>query len=86
MTARPDKPTQAANLTRLGDDGAAAGKPAGNPPSAADVAAYVNEMSAQMAQLAASVNLEMLAYFLDMARIESEIILRRLKPDSAKER
>ena len=84
MSARPDKPTQAANLTRWGEDSAAARKAAGAQPSAADVARYVAEMSAQMAQLADAAHLEMLAYFLDMARVESEIVLRRLKPDSAR--
>ena len=52
-----------------------------SPASSTDVAAYISEMSGQMAQLASSANMEMLAYFLDMARIESDLILRRNRPD-----
>ena len=42
-----------------------------------EIVRYIAEMSAQMAQMAAAADLDLLAYFLDMARIESELALRR---------
>ena len=43
----------------------------------AEVAAYLAQMAGEMAQLAASSKFELLAYFLDMARVESELLVQK---------
>jgi hypothetical protein len=40
------------------------------------VAAYIADMSAEMAQLAARGKLPMLAYFLNLARVEAQLYVR----------
>ncbi len=42
----------------------------------ASLAAYIAEMSAELAQLAGRGNLPMLAYFLNLARVEAQIYAR----------
>ena len=42
-----------------------------------DVAAYIADIAGELSALAAEANLGLLAYFLDMARIESELEARR---------
>jgi hypothetical protein len=37
-----------------------------------DTAKYIAQMSAELAEMASSARLDMLAYFLDMARLEAE--------------
>ena len=44
--------------------------------TAREIAGYIAELSGELAQLAAGADLELLAYFLDMARIESELAAR----------
>ena len=51
-----------------------------NAAKSSEIVRYIAEMSAQMAQMAAAADLDLLAYFLDMARIESELALRRGAP------
>lgn len=46
--------------------------------AAASLASYIAEMSAELAQLAARCELTMLAYFLDLARVEAEFRSREL--------
>ena len=46
-------------------------------PARSDVARYVAEMSAELATLAGSADLDLLAYFLNMAQVEAESVARR---------
>ena len=46
-------------------------------PNVSDVAQYIAQMTAELVQMATNVELELLAYFLDMARIESELAVTR---------
>ena len=43
----------------------------------AEIAAYIAQMSGEMASLASAAKFELLAYFLDMARVESELLAQR---------
>ena len=54
--------------------------------NSAEIARYIAEMSAQLAQLAAAADLDLLAYFLDMARIESELVAARNPPANSSAR
>ena len=45
--------------------------------NAREIAGYIAELTGELAQLAAGADLELLAYFLDMARVESELAARR---------
>jgi len=45
--------------------------------SQAEIAAYLAQMAGEMARLAASSKFELLAYFLDMARVESELLVQK---------
>jgi hypothetical protein len=45
--------------------------------AATEIASYIAQMTAEMGQMAAAAKLEMLAYFLAMARVEAEMIARR---------
>jgi hypothetical protein len=56
----------------------AARKPVHDQPadSAADVARYIADMTAQLASMAHAAKLDLLAYFLNMANAESESIAR----------
>jgi hypothetical protein len=42
------------------------------PPDGTDTAKYIAQMSAELAGMASVARLDMLAYFLDMARLEAE--------------
>lgn len=44
---------------------------------AAGLASYVADMTAELAKLAGGANMPMLAYFLNLARVEAEIQARR---------
>ncbi|MGP0061283.1 MAG: hypothetical protein ACLPID_18585 [Beijerinckiaceae bacterium] len=48
-------------------------------PDAAGVAEYVAQMAAELASIAGAAKLDMLTYFLNMARIEAESYYRRRK-------
>lgn len=47
------------------------------PMEPADIAQYIADMAGELAKMASDANLELLAYFLDMARIESELAKTR---------
>jgi len=49
---------------------------AGAGPDAVDVARYVADMTAQLEAMASSARLDLLAYFLGMAKAESELFAR----------
>lgn len=57
-------------------------EPAGPPPDATatraalDVASYVSDMTAQLEAMAQSASLELLSYFLGMARSEADLFIR----------
>ncbi len=57
----------------------ASAKTAGTPgPQAiAEVSSYIAQLTAELSQLAGSVKLETLAYFLSMARLEAEMVARK---------
>ena len=65
------------------DQRAAAGTDALSPKAAlpsdsqAEIAAYLAQMAGEMARLAAASKFELLAYFLDMARVESELLVQK---------
>ncbi len=42
----------------------------------ADLAAYIAEMTGELAQLAGEAGMPMLAYFLNLARVEAQITVR----------
>ena len=44
--------------------------------AAAEIARYIAQMTAEMAGMAGAARLEMLAYFLNMARNEAELVCR----------
>ena len=44
-----------------------------SPEAAAELARYISQMTAELAGMAGAARLEMLAYFLDMARNEAEM-------------
>ena len=46
------------------------------PEAAAEIARYISQLTAEMAGMAGAARLEMLAYFLDMARNEAEMAAR----------
>lgn len=48
-----------------------------SPVETLETARYIAEMAAQLALLATAANFELLAYFLDMARIEGELAVQR---------
>lgn len=43
----------------------------------ADVGAYISDISAELAQMAGAAKLPMLAYFLNLARVEAEMASRK---------
>ena len=43
----------------------------------AEIASYIAQMAGELALLASSAKFELLAYFLDMARVESELIAHK---------
>ncbi|WP_363348091.1 hypothetical protein [Methylocystis echinoides] len=45
---------------------------------AAAMASYIADMSSELSQLAAGADLEMVAYFLNLARVEAEIRAREM--------
>ena len=47
------------------------------PEASAEIARYISQMTAEMAGMAGAARLDMLAYFLDMARNEAEMAARR---------
>lgn len=49
----------------------------GAAPGTADVVRYIADMSAELASLAGSSKLDLLAYFLSMAQVEAEAIARK---------
>lgn len=49
--------------------------------SAAETAAYIAQLTDELARIARGVRQEMLAYFLTMARLEAEAIARGNEPD-----
>jgi hypothetical protein len=49
------------------------------PPDGISTAKYIAQMSAELAELAGKARLDMLAYFLDLARLEAEILYSRRK-------
>ncbi|MGA8171563.1 MAG: hypothetical protein WB816_12145 [Methylocystis sp.] len=51
-------------------------KPSSANEEAATLAAYIAEMTAEMAELAGKAGLPMLAYFLNLARVEAQIYAR----------
>jgi hypothetical protein len=50
-----------------------------NPILALESAQYIAQMSAELAAMARSANLDLLAYFLDMARVEATSSVRKLE-------
>jgi hypothetical protein len=50
-----------------------------DPALAAESARYIAQMSGELASLARGANLELLAYFLDMARVEATSSIRKLE-------
>ena len=59
-------------------------RPAAAPDASAETARYISQMTAEMAGMAAAARLDMLAYFLDMARNEAEMLAslpKRIKRD-----
>lgn len=52
------------------------GDGAGPHPSQADLAAYIVEMTGELARLAGEAGLPMLAYFLNLAHVEAQIAVR----------
>jgi len=52
-------------------------------PENAETAAYIAEMAAGLAKLAGDAGLPMLAYFLNLARVEAQIYLRENDPRAA---
>lgn len=76
-----------ARQRRAGDGWTAAPKRNDDPsfveatPAALDIARYVADMTAQLEAMSAAVDLDLLAYFLAMAKAEAELFLR-MNPDS----
>jgi|SRR5271166_6226345 len=52
-------------------------------PEALDVARYVADMTTQLEAMAIAARLDLLAYFLGMAKAESEVIVRTSAPERA---
>lgn len=50
-----------------------------DPALALESAQYIAQMSAELATMARNVNLDLLAYFLDMARLEATSSMRKLE-------
>lgn len=50
-----------------------------DPVLAAQSAQYIAQMSGELADMARKVNLDLLAYFLDMARVEATSSIRKLE-------
>ena len=50
-----------------------------NPSLALESAQYIAQMSAELAAMARNANLDLLAYFLDMARVEATSSARKLE-------
>ncbi|PSC02804.1 hypothetical protein SLNSH_22025 [Alsobacter soli] len=50
------------------------------PAATEDIARYIAQMTTEMAALARSANLDLLAYFLEMAKIEANVTARRATP------
>lgn len=50
----------------------------GAAPGTGDLARYIADMSAELASLAGSSKLDLLAYFLNMAQVEAEAVARKL--------
>jgi len=48
---------------------------------AADASDYIAQMTAELAAMAKGAQLDLLAYFLEMAQMEAEAQARRLKPE-----
>jgi len=53
--------------------------PPADPVLALESAQYIAQMSAELASMARSANLDLLAYFLDMARVEATSSVRKLE-------
>jgi hypothetical protein len=51
---------------------------AGNADESASMVSYIADMSAELASLAGSCNQPMLAYFLNLARVEAELRARKM--------
>lgn len=49
----------------------------GTAPGTGDLARYIADMSAELASLAGSSKLDLLAYFLNMAQVEAEAVARK---------
>ena len=66
---------------RLGPaPGSLSGLPdAADPALAIESARYIAQMSGELAAMAKSANLDLLAYFLDMARVEATSSIRKLE-------
>ena len=53
------------------------------PAATEDIARYIAQMTTEMAAIARSANLDLLAYFLEMAKIEANVTARRSSPAQA---
>src|SRR5579871_6550607 len=56
--------------------GRAAREPSPKSPQALDIARYITDMTAQLEAMAVAAHFDMLAYFLGMAKAESELLIR----------
>ena len=78
MSANKGRKAISGDTSGSAKHGVMPGRPtSANAVKSSEIVRYISEMSAQMSQMAAAADLELLAYFLDMARIESELALRR---------
>ena len=57
-------------------------KKTASPAETLEIARYIAEMAAQLAHMASAADFELLAYFLDMARIEGDLAAQRGPPDA----
>jgi hypothetical protein len=77
----PSQPAPSEDST--GDDGRQEDTGPGpqGAPGPRDTAAYVAELTAELSKLASGAGLDVLAYLLDMARLEATKSVRGLSPD-----
>lgn len=84
--SRKMAPSPAASRRRTSETLDPASKPAkeagqpteAEPPAALDVARYIAQMTTELASIARSTDLQLLAYFLEMARVEATNLTRKL--------
>ncbi|WP_460451613.1 hypothetical protein [Alsobacter sp. SYSU BS001988] len=79
MPALKPSPSTMPKPTPIASNGRARGYTPAPPEPAGteDIARYIAQMTTEMALIARSANLDLLAYFLEMAKIEANVTARR---------